>query len=355
MAKRHDGRSLSVHRPSGQPPRPVRAPSLFAEHGISDFAPFVRSAYADRQGKIIGPSNRTRPAEQALQLPFLALNQPNAIRVVALDCDHPDTFRHAIYERDLPQPGFEIWRDGGGLLAVWPLKWRVHRGPKARRRPIRLFGRTAEFFTKAAGADPHFNPNGPIRNPAALHGSWKLIRNGRGSFPLVELHDFLPHRWSLPRPAALVTDGARNCAVFEALMRFAGSWSNRDADLLDEAERLNVHLFLRSPRGPLPFREVGWIARSVDRYRAEWIEEGRYQADPERQAERGRRSGAARRRRTALRNAQIRDRRAAGASLRAIGGEFGLTQEGVRKVLARNCQLNQHRMRGISRAKPEQS
>ena len=237
MPNEHDARSLPAHQQDGQQSVPVRAPSLFAEHGIADFAPWVRSAHADRQGKIVGPSNRPRPASRALQLPFLALNQPNAIRVLALDCDHPDSFRHAIWQRELPQPGIEVWRDGGGLLALWPLKRRVHRGRKARRSPVRLFGRTAEFFTTAAGADPHFNPNGPIRNPVAPHDSWKVIRNGSGGFHLVALHEFLPHRWRLPRPAALVTQGARNCAVFDALMRFAGSWSNRAADLLDNRTR----------------------------------------------------------------------------------------------------------------------
>jgi len=327
--------TITVSVPDRRARCAVNAPAILAEHGIPDFAPFVRSAYADRQGKIVGPSNRTRPAERALQLPFLALNQPNAIRVLALDCDHPDTFRHVIYERELPQPGLEIWRDGGGLLALWPLKRRVHRGPKARRRPVRLFGRTAEFFTKAAGADPHFNPNGPIRNPSALHGSWKLIRNGRGGFHLVELHEFLPHRWSLPRPAALLTDAARNCSVFEALMRFAGRWSNRDADLRAEGEALNADMFARSSRGPLPSQEVGWIAASVGRYRAQWIDQGRYQVDPDRQAERGRRSGSARRRRIALRDAEIRDLRAAGHSIRAIAATLELPTSTVQKALAR--------------------
>ena len=101
------------------------APAVLAEHGIPDFTPWVRSAYADRNGKIVGPTNRLRSAERALQLPFVALNQRNAIRVLALDCYHPDDFRHAIWARKLPQPGIEVWRDGGGLLALWPLARRV--------------------------------------------------------------------------------------------------------------------------------------------------------------------------------------------------------------------------------------
>ena len=286
----------------------------------------------------MGPSNRMRPAARALQLPFLALNERNAIRVLALDCDHPDDFRHAIWARELPQPGIEIWRAGGGLHALWPLKRRVHRGTKARRSPVRLFGRTAEFFTRAAGADPHFNPDGPIRNPAAPHGSWQVIRNGRGGFHLVELHEFLPARWSLPRPAALVTDGARNCAVFEALMRFAGSWSNRDADLQAEGEALNAGMFALSPRGPLPSQEVGWIAASVGRYRAQWIAEGRYHADPEKQAERGRRSGSARRRRAALRDAQIRQWASEGWTQARIAAEVGITRQRVAQIASEPTQ-----------------
>ena len=43
------------------------APAVLAEHGIPDFTPWVRSAYADRNGKIVGPTNRLRSAERALQ------------------------------------------------------------------------------------------------------------------------------------------------------------------------------------------------------------------------------------------------------------------------------------------------
>ena len=97
---------------------------------------------------------------------------------------------------------------------------------------------------------------------------------------------------------------------------------------------MNAMMFLGSPRGTLPRREVGWIAASVDRYRARWIEEGRYHADPEKQAERGRRSGVARRRRNALRDAHIRDLRAAGHSIRAIGSTLKLPTSTVQNALA---------------------
>ena len=320
--------------PDQRPQCAVPAPAILAAHGIPDFTAYVRSAYADRQGKIDGPTNRTRPAARALRLPFLALNQSNAIRVLALDCDHPDDFRQAIWARKLPQPGIEVWRDGGGLLAVWPLTRRVHRGPQARQRPVRLFGRTAEYFTRAAGADPHFNPDGPVRNPAAPHDSWRVIQNGRGGFHLVELHEFLPDRWSLPRAAELVTAAGRNCSLFAALMHFAGHWSNREADLLQEGEALNAAMFAV----PLPIAEVGWIAASVGRYRAQWIEQGRYQVDPEKQAERGRRSGAARRRRTALRDAQIRQWASEGWTQARIAVAVGLSQQRVAQITSEPTQ-----------------
>ena len=231
-----------------------------------------------------------------------------------------------------------MWRDGGGLLALWPLARRVHRGPKARQRPVRLFGRTAEYFTRAAGADSSFNPNGPVRNPAAPHGSWRVIRNGRGGFSLVELHEFLPNRWVLPRPSELVTEGARNCSLFAMLMRFAGRWSNRDADIRQEGEALNA---MFSP--PMSTSEVGWIAASVGRYRAQWIVEGRYQADPERQAERGSRSGAARRKRNASRDARIHALRAAGWTQARIAAEVGVSQGRVAQIISEPTQV-----RGVS-------
>lgn len=324
---------MAIHGsvPNQRPRCVVPAPAILAEHGIPDFTAWIRSAYADRQGKIVGPTNRTRPAVQALRLPFLALNQMNAIRVLALDCDHPDDFRQAIWARQLPRPGLEVWRDGGGLLALWPLTRAVHRGLQARERPVRLFGRTAEYFTRAAGADHCFDPDGPIRNPAAPHDTWRVIQNGRGGFHLRELHEFLPDRWSLPRAAELVTAAGRNCSLFAALMRFAGRWANRKADLLQEGEALNATMFAI----PLPIAEVGWIAASVGRYRTQWIEQGRYQADPLHQAERGRRSGRARRQRVAARDAQIRALATSGLSNCAISRQFSISETAVRKVLKR--------------------
>ena len=88
---------------------------------------------------------------------------------------------------------------------------------------------------------------------------------------------------------------------------------------------------------PMGLPEMSWIAKSVERYRAEWIEEGRYyEHDSAAQAARGRRSGASRRKRTAARDAAIIEARlSTGATHRHLGEAFGLHHVTIGRILKR--------------------
>ncbi|MDE2761172.1 MAG: hypothetical protein OXQ94_13240 [Gemmatimonadota bacterium] len=56
-----------------------------------------------------------------------------------------------------------------------------------------------------------------------------------GGWTLYELADWVPKGWRRPR-RPLTAEG-RNCALFSALCRFAGSRAGRTADLALEAAR----------------------------------------------------------------------------------------------------------------------
>ena len=117
-------------------------------------------------------------------------------------------------------------------------------------------------------------------------------------------------------------------------MRFAGRPSNRDADLHVEAAALNAEFVV-----PLDRVEVGHTVRSVERYRAKWIAEGRYYTDEERSEygrHRGLLSGASRRRQTAARDAAIVRAWLAGQSYREVGQSHGVDRATALRVVRRD-------------------
>ena len=115
-------------------------------------------------------------------------------------------------------------------------------------------------------------------------------------------------------------------------MRWAGRPRNASEPVLPAAVGINAQF-----TAPMGFPEVAGIAKSVERYRAEWIEEGiYYEHDSAAQAARGRRSGASRRKRTAARDAAIIEARAStGATHRQLGEEFGLHYRTIGRILKR--------------------
>ena len=155
----------------------------------------------------------------------------------------------------------------------------VHRGPTAREAPLRLFARISEFYRQALGADPGYNgvlTHNPMRS-AHRHGEFLTHWGCNRAYSLSELAEPIPRGWRLPvKPT---TEAGRNCALFVALMKWAGSPANIGREVLAVARATNDGLDV-----PLGDSEVAGLAKSVERYRRSWIAKGRFYTEAEREA-----------------------------------------------------------------------
>ncbi len=181
---------------------------------------------------------------------------------VYLDVDRPvRELVEAVDDGTVPHPSVALTRtESGHSHCAWLLAQPVHRHPKARTGPLNLFARTAEYFADVLGADPGYTSvlfrNGPLH---VEREGWVVTYGGPpGGWTLYELADWIPKGWRRPRPPA--TAEGRNCSLFMALCRFAGTSAGRTADLAIEAEQLNGAF-----AWPLPQREVAHVvSRSRD-------------------------------------------------------------------------------------------
>ncbi len=152
---------------------------------------------------------------------------------------------------------------------------------------------------------------------------------------------------------AIRTEAGRNCYLFGACMKWAGSAVNLDFAVLPPAIAANAEHFTDHPAGPLSYGDIRALAKSVERYRRQWIAQGKfygkrqvdavqqglYTWDSESQARRGaiggRRSGAARREAKAARDAEIIGAVSRGESQAAIAAAFGVSQQTVSYIVGR--------------------
>ena len=91
---------------------------------------------------------------------------------------------------------------------------------------MRLLARISEFYRHALGADPGYNgvlTHNPMRS-AHRHGEFLTHWGCNRPYSLSELAEPIPRGWRLPvKPT---TEAGRNCALFVALMKWAGSPAN---------------------------------------------------------------------------------------------------------------------------------
>ena len=104
----------------------------------------------------------------------------------------------------------------------------------------------------------------------------------RQPYPLQELAEVVPFGWR--RPAVPSTGIGRNCSLFEAGMTWAGSPANLDVPVLTALMAINAEVAKKHGKPPLDAGEVSGIARSVERYRAQWVKQGKFYSDAERSA-----------------------------------------------------------------------
>ena len=162
----------------------------------------------------------------------------------------------------------------------------------------------------------------------------------RRPYPLQEIAEIVPFGWR--RPVVPSTGIGRNCSLFEAGMKWAGSPVNLGVPVVATLMAINAEVGQKHGKPPLDAGEVSGIAKSVERYRTRWIAAGRFYTEAERSAwghDRGVRSGQARRKRTKARDREIVRDRVAGMSLRTIAAKHGIDYRAAWHVLNRDAPL----------------
>lgn len=259
----------------------------------------------------------------------------SCIVAIVLDCDEGGWLWGQLADGQLPGPNWIVWRTTAAgtrrAHAVWTLAAPVHKGPKARRRPLQVLARAAEWLRSAARADCSYAgllTRCPFHARAGLLTEW-----GREApYPLAELTDWIPKGWR--RPRVPTTSYGRNCSLFDSLRRWAYQPRNWEAGF--EGAHATARLMNEQFDVPLPVLEVKDVAKSVAEFVAkrrsrEWTQETFSFV----QAARGRKSGAARRAKSEPRDKQILANAAAGMTQRAIARRHGITQQMVCKILRR--------------------
>ena len=311
------------------------APAQVRSHGLRDA--HTHPQVARRKGE----SFRV-PASQAWVFAYLELRAGNSWPLMGFDCDVPSAVVDALYWNHhggdgpaLPRPNMVVERRSNSHSHVsYFLAKPVHRGANAREAPLRLLARISEFYRQALGADPGYNgvlTHNPMRS-AHRHGGFLTHWGRKQPYSLGELSEVIPKGWRLPvKPT---TEAGRNCALFVALMKWAGSPANIGREVLAVARAMNDGLDV-----PLGDSEVAGLAKSVERYRRSWIAKGRFYTEAEREAwgrSLGLQGGVVRRASKVHRDVRIVEGHRAGFSTRKLARRFKLTQQGIWHVLQRD-------------------
>ena len=305
--------------------------------GLRDYHPHPLVADLKDEDGLIFPW-RMDPRE-AWQKPYVEIQPANSWAVAVLDCDDPEWVLGAMAQQ-VPKPSFFVLNHANEHAQLgWILQSPIHRNKQSARSPLLKFGCVVGKLTDLYRADPGFQ-NQLVRNPAYTDDTLSTVwchRRFKG-YTLDQLDvtsDVRPAEVLLARSAV-----GRNVSVFEGLMQFAGSPRNCEADLVAEALRLNGEFEV-----PLAPREIRYITRSVDRYRQQWIREGRYyRHDTETQRDRQAWQVVKRWEKAEDRDLEILRRAVAGGSTQSIATKLGLARMTIQRVLS-----NESRLREVSK------
>ena len=285
-------------------------------------------------------------ASNAWGFASLEFRSATADTCIILDCDGEDgrsRLMLAVEDREIPIPNWVVFRVSGGAHGVWNLVRPVPRGGETKKKPLRLLARISEYLAQVVKADAGYN--GVLsHNPMVPDASQRLKTDWlrKRPYPLQELAEVVPFGWR--KPAIPQTAIGRNCAMFEALMKWAGSPTNRGLPVLPAAYAIYQDTLRQFPEASHPFTlgEAAGIVRSVERYRSKWEAEGRFYSEAERSAwgrARGIRSGMARRKQTKARDLAIVGTVMGGASVRSVALEHGIEPSTVSRILKRDAPL----------------
>ena len=323
---------------SGQLTLPIDyAPAQLRAYGYADAH---RTPLVSR-GKVDGmfTSSFRVQSWQAWDYPSIELRTGNSWPALVLDLDRltaaEETYVRAVLDNDLPAPNWIVQKHGGGAHVVYCLVDPVHRGAQAREKPLRLLARVSEWLGVELNADPGYV--GVLTHNPAYSGSlvqltpWWIRPQG---YELRELLDYVPTGWRKPKlPKTAI---GRNCALFESLMSWAGSPRNIELAAEPVAWALNQELDV-----PLGWTEIKGIARSVEKYRARWLAQGRFHTRTESLAwsHSRRKAGLRTRRNKARRRAlQVQQLLAGGMKKAEIARELGLHRNTVHYLAVKGAQ-----------------
>lgn len=308
-------------------------PSILVEHGLREA--HSRPLVSDGKQAATWASRRVAPSEAWGWAEVEWLRTGNKWTALGFDLDGDRALdlllERVWYELDtLPVPNLVVQRKaGGGLHAAYTLAEPVHRLADARVKPLRLLRRVVEYLAERLEADRGY-AQVLAHNPE--HNAFRTIGFRREPYELGELAAGVPLDWRAPARGQTRTAVGRNCALFDALIRWAGREVNAETDPLETALKLNAEFVV-----PLPRAEVGYIVKSVRKYRERWVAQnvGGWHRPTfiERQSARGRRSVIARRDSSASRNLRIWELSRQGLSLRQIAAHVGVSHETVRQTI----------------------
>ena len=311
------------------------APAKVRQHGLVEAHSYPLVSQGKRSSGAHAGAFRVS-AFEAWDFPEIELRAGNSWPCIILDCDGENALYRiveAVEHGDILIPNWIVTRKAsGGSHACWNLKVPVHRGESARQGPLAALARVSEFYADKLIADSGYtgvlthNPMSKAHGPGFVTNWFH-----REAYTLPHLGEVIPFGWR--RPAVCKTAIGRNCDLFRALMRWAGSPENIVNDCLAAAHAANQSFLI-----PLPDAEVAGIARSVQQYRLKWITKGKHYTPTQRTLwgrARGIKSGAARRKLTHERDKAITQAVSEGRSLRDVGCEFGLAVSSIHWVLSR--------------------
>ena len=311
------------------------APPKVRAHGLREAHTYPLVSRGNRQGRPF-TSFRVPASEAWTTYPEIEFRTPNSQPCIVLDVDGSNALERCLWLVDhgkVLEPNWMVTRkDGGGTHMAYTLARPVLTGPDMRAAPIRALARVSEYYASAVEADSGYTGVLSHNPMARAHGPGFATNWGRREpYRLPELAEVIPFGWRIPKVPR--TGEGRNCALFDALRRFAGSPENAEHDLFTVAMAINQGF-----ERPLSVQEVRGIAKSVTKRRARWVARGAYYTPEQRTLwgrERGIRSGKARRKRTADRDSEIIEAVEAGRSYRAVAREFGLSAMAVWKIVHR--------------------
>ena len=316
-------------------------PGKVRRHGLREFHSYPLVSTGKDAAGVWGGAFRV-PAAEAWTFPELELGRTgNSIPALLFDLDgDPTDWLVDVLGPDLPRPNWIVWRrENMHAHVAYTLARPVVTGAQAQRTPQAFLARVGEYLAAELKADAAYSAvlgHNPI-SPAS-QGRYTTDWLREEPYRLEELAAYMPKGWRRPTVQPQTMYG-RNDALFKAGMKWSGeprNWGNW------EGLGLTLRVMNQGFIEPLGARELGGIVKSVVRYQRRNLESGKQQQTFSfiqacRGKSGGKKSGQARRAKTAERDTAIIQTIQAGQSMRAVGRVYGLDESSVRHIIKRGA------------------